>query len=282
MKRYTSHSADAICRPRRTAFTLVELLVVIGIIAILVAILLPTLNNARNKAAAVKCASNMRQLVIFCQMFAGENKGFLPRPNLVGDSHTDNEVANVDGFALDGGAVGKAHWGVGVLWRYVQGEATRKELLYCPADNGEVTQGGGAAQDGEVRNFSYSWNANILQPGDRNYGGGPTRKPGIRISKAKHPADKIMIFEEIAPNDAWCLLFDIPTPGAPRGDDLVSGRHGGKKFLNTGRVITPGSSAWNSYINNGRGNHAFFDGHVVSMFPAEIYKKPSLFGPIDE
>src|SRR5688572_20699147 len=70
-------------RPRQSSvgqagFTLVELLVVIGIIAVLIAILLPALNRAREAGRRVKCLSNMRQLSQAVLMFTAENKGKMP------------------------------------------------------------------------------------------------------------------------------------------------------------------------------------------------------------
>src|SRR5689334_12887242 len=65
------------CR-RRQAFTLVELLVVIGIIALLIGILMPALSRARAHAVSVQCQSNLRQIGQICYQYATENKGWLP------------------------------------------------------------------------------------------------------------------------------------------------------------------------------------------------------------
>jgi prepilin-type N-terminal cleavage/methylation domain-containing protein/prepilin-type processing-associated H-X9-DG protein len=59
-------------------FTLVELLVVIGIIALLIAILLPSLAGARKSAQSVQCLSNLRQLVTACLLYAHDNNGYWP------------------------------------------------------------------------------------------------------------------------------------------------------------------------------------------------------------
>src|SRR5437016_4964678 len=64
---------------QRHAFTLVELLVVIGIIAVLISVLLPTINRARQQAASTQCQSNLRSAGQIFFIYANENHGFLPQ-----------------------------------------------------------------------------------------------------------------------------------------------------------------------------------------------------------
>ena len=274
---------------RLGAFTLVELLVVIGIIAVLMSILLPSLSKARNQAMAVKCASNLRQLHQFSMMFAQDNKGRLPRPPLTGDN--PNRVVGgvrseeVCAWTIDRGGVANLQFGA--LWRYIPGKDTRQKLILCPNDYGEKTQGGGAGESaGEDRNMSYSFNGYIVHPDDVDRGApaGGTAKLmlGIQVGRVEQAAEKIMIYEELAPNDAWCLMYGLndasqfPREDA-RGDDWASGRHAGQRALGLDGAAarTRGTAEYVRYQEIGRANHCFFDGHVEMMSPKQLMQPPT-------
>jgi len=77
-KMWTQSQKSGACRPARGAFTLVELLVVIGIITVLISMLLPALTKAREAAMAVNCQSNQRQVYTCVMLYVNDNRQFLP------------------------------------------------------------------------------------------------------------------------------------------------------------------------------------------------------------
>jgi len=135
-------------RRRSAGFTLVELLVVIGIIAILVGILLPVIGKARESSRELKCTSNLRQLMYAFHMFANEHKGHLPGGHF---DRTDSDLEKRDWvfgetpFALtyDPTLIPNA----GTIFRYVQNS---RELYRCPSLDAD---GSGAKQSNGM--FDY-------------------------------------------------------------------------------------------------------------------------------
>src|SRR3954464_6442050 len=114
-------------RTRRVAgaFTLVELLVVIGIIAILIAILMPALRRARESANGIACSSNQRQIMLAFLMFAADNKGHLP------GNFTDfaNPDTNKRAWLLNSGELVTAAPEGGTLFKYLK----NKDVYRCPS-----------------------------------------------------------------------------------------------------------------------------------------------------
>jgi prepilin-type N-terminal cleavage/methylation domain-containing protein/prepilin-type processing-associated H-X9-DG protein len=256
-------------RSRRHGFTLVELLVVIGIIALLIAMLLPVLKKAKEAANSVKCMANAKQLMTAAMMYTYEMKGALPVPPSINDFY--NPATKGFGGSLiyymsnsaPAGA-GVLRFDAGALLPYVSkgstnpptaaetpGSRVLKELLNCPSDDVDafrpVYWGPMQIPASIKRNFTYSWNSHIRNDqAPPNYSA-PIHMPGdpipdvvTKMSQVKSPSHKILLIEELAPNDgaAWIMLNDA--------DDEPGFRH------------------------NGRGNYGFADGHVDSMLPTTL------------
>ncbi|HEY7117723.1 MAG TPA: prepilin-type N-terminal cleavage/methylation domain-containing protein [Tepidisphaeraceae bacterium] len=236
---------------RRDGFTLVELLVVIGIIALLISILLPALSRAREQANSVKCASNLRQIAQSTIMYINANRGFMPADSTRGDS--GDWIAWQSGRKLEESAIAP----------YI-GTTLNPDLFRCPSDD----------YQSRVRNagYQYSYSINFLIASPPNWDDtwamdGCQR--AARLTQVRNSAEKIMYFEE-----------DERTLDDGRGDltktdhiNLLAIRHD-RKRVNPDNVV--GGPTYYPPLNaDRRGNAAFCDGHVDMISRKDAHDKKS-------
>lgn len=222
-------------RATHSGFTLIELLVVIGIIAVLMAVLLPALSRAKGLAQSVACLNHLRQLQTCWLMYANDHDGTLP-PNLsvyniatgkpipgldlrmtwcAGNAQTDVNTVNIEN---------------GYLFPYNRSTA----IYHCPADKARVA----GSDVRHTRSYNMSLSVTGISFG-RVLEHIPTFQKITQIRKPE-PAD-LFVFIGVHEDEITDSLFGIPLPGDPYDGvwfDLPAGRHhdGGNLSFADGHV----------------------------------------------
>jgi prepilin-type N-terminal cleavage/methylation domain-containing protein/prepilin-type processing-associated H-X9-DG protein len=237
----------------RFGFTLVELLVVIGIIALLISILLPSLSRAREQSRQVKCLSNLRQIGIASVAYANNNKGYYPRPSPIGSYEEMDAI----------------HWELDrdpnqSSLAYYIGKPFPVEVFRCPSDD-VMNRARGSGNN----IYRYSYVMNYFFRFDKN--GFLSTNPNVRppnTTQVVNPTQKCLWYEE----DETTIDDCHASPQDTTSINLLSIRH-------DGRARKPETVAnWKTLNPDRKGNVAFCDGHAEYV-DRTFFHSPECYDP---
>ena len=273
-------------RPRR-AFTLVELLVVIGIIALLISILLPALSKARESGNRVKCLSNVRQIVTGFVQYTTANRGFFPFNGSSG--RTEDWIAwrtDVnDPWDAKPMSTHTADYGIAPYLNF----GKNPQVMICPSDPEPLKTHARALASGKNYPFSYALNNLMTSQYAWNLGTGSYQNVNgyynliaAKITSVRASSDKILVFEEAdstiddGNGSMWCV------PAQTNYFNLVAIRHDRGAIKDQAAELSPTANIATPPNAEGKGVVGFCDGHADTLARRVAHTKYHCVPDVDQ